>query len=128
MGRLGESLCSAAWFAPWKGVATVRMLLTTTNEVSGKPTTLTLGLVSGNVCYSKHIGRDIMAGLKGATVGGELKGYTELLQEARKIATERMIKEAETLGASAIVCVRYATAFIMEGATEIYVYGTAVTV
>jgi len=84
-----------------------------------------LRLVKGNTVQAKHIGRDIGAGLKGI-VGGEIKGYTDLLNEARQIATDRMMQEAADLGADAIIGVRYATSQIMEGASEVLVYGTAV--
>lgn len=125
---VGGRLC-ACWFVWFVAFAELRhklrMLLTTSGEIPGTETS-SCGMVEGNVCHSKHIGRDFMAGLKGGTVGGELKGYTELLQEARKIATDRMIEAAKILGADAIVSVRYSTAFVMSGCTEIYVYGTAV--
>lgn len=84
-----------------------------------------IGIVSGSVVQSKNIGRDIGAGLK-SIVGGELEGYTEMMEEAREIATERMIKKAESLGADAVINVRYATSAIMQGASEVMVYGTAV--
>lgn len=84
-----------------------------------------LGMVKGNVVQSKNIGKDIGAGLKGL-VGGEMKGYTEMLQEARQIATKRMVDEAETLGADAIICVRFSSSSIMQGAAEVIAYGTAV--
>lgn len=84
-----------------------------------------LGLVQGNTVRAKHIGRDFMAALKNI-VGGELRGYTELLEDARREATERMVAEAETLGANAILNVRFSTSSIAEGASELYVYGTAV--
>ena len=84
-----------------------------------------LGLVRGNVVRSKHIGRDIMAALKNI-VGGELVGYTEMLSEARDIATRRMSDEARNLGADAIIGVKYTTSSISQGTTEVLVYGTAV--
>ena len=84
-----------------------------------------LGLVKGAVVYSKNFGRDFMAGMKGL-VGGEIKGYTQMLGEARQIATERMQAEAEALGADAVVGVRYGSAAIVQGAAEIIAYGTAV--
>ena len=76
---------------------------------------------------SKHIGRDIMAGLKGI-VGGEIKGYTEMLNDARHIATTRMIEEARNLGANAIIGVRYATSSVMSNTSEVLVYGTAIKI
>jgi uncharacterized protein YbjQ (UPF0145 family) len=84
-----------------------------------------LGLVQGNSVRAKHIGRDVMAGLKNL-FGGELKGYTELLQESRDEAIGRMRQQAEAIGANAILNVRFSTSSIAQGAAEIYVYGTAV--
>lgn len=84
-----------------------------------------IGLVKGNVVQSKNIGKDIGAGFK-TIVGGELKGYTEMLQEARQIATKRMVDEAEALGADAVINVRFASSAIMQGAAEVIAYGTAV--
>ena len=84
-----------------------------------------LGLVKGNVVQSKNLGKDIGAGFK-TLVGGELKGYTEMLQEARQIATKRMVDEAESLGADAVIGMRFASSAIMQGAAEVIAYGTAV--
>ncbi|MGN0170963.1 MAG: YbjQ family protein [Lachnospiraceae bacterium] len=84
-----------------------------------------LGIVKGGVVQSKHIGRDFMAGMK-TLVGGEIKGYTEMIDEARQIATKRMVDEAVGLGADAIINVRYASSAVMQGASEVMVYGTAV--
>lgn len=84
-----------------------------------------LGLVKGNVVQSKNIGKDIGAGFK-TLVGGELRGYTEMLQEARQIATKRMVDEAEALGADAVINVTFSSAAIMQGAAEVIAYGTAV--
>ena len=103
------------------------MILTNVESVPGKTITQHFGIVSGSTVRAKHVGRDIMAGLKNI-VGGELKGYTELLQESRKQATERMITQAEQLGANAIVNIRYATSSVAQGASELYVYGTAVKI
>ncbi|MBQ6116690.1 MAG: YbjQ family protein [Oscillospiraceae bacterium] len=86
-----------------------------------------LGLVRGTVVQSKHFGKDLMAGLK-TLVGGEITGYTEMLNEARAIATKRMVDEAEALGADAIVNVRYGSSAIMDGAAEVLAYGTAVRI
>ncbi|MBQ8611043.1 MAG: YbjQ family protein [Oscillospiraceae bacterium] len=86
-----------------------------------------LGMVKGTVVYSKNFGRDFMAGMK-TLVGGEIVGYTEMLNEARQIAVKRMVDEAETLGADAIVGIRYGSAEIMSGAAECIAYGTAVKV
>ena len=84
-----------------------------------------LGIVKGGVVQSKHIGRDFMAGMK-TLVGGEIKGYTEMIDEARQIATKRMVDEAIGLGADAIINVRYASSAVMQGASEVMVYGSAV--
>lgn len=100
------------------------MILTTTETISSKELE-TIGLVRGATIQSKNIGKDIGAGLK-TLVGGELKGYTEMMNEARAIATKRMVEEAEALGADAIVCMRYASSSVMAGAAEVIAYGTAV--
>ena len=100
------------------------MLMATTETIPGKNIQV-LGTVKGSVVQAKHIGRDIMAGLK-TIVGGELRGYTELLNEARAIATDRMQDEAKAMGADAIVCLRYNSASVMDGSCEIMAYGTAV--
>ena len=84
-----------------------------------------LDIVKGTVVYSKNFGRDFMAGMKGL-VGGEIVGYTEMLNEARQIATKRMVDAAEALGADAVVNVRYASSSVMQGAAEVVAYGTAV--
>ncbi|MFH7242402.1 MAG: YbjQ family protein [Spirulina sp.] len=103
------------------------MILTNIESVPGKTITKQLGLVQGSSVRSKHIGRDIAAGFKNI-VGGELKGYTELLQEARDQATQRMVQEAHKRGANAIVNVRFATSSLTQGAAELFAYGTAVRV
>jgi len=84
-----------------------------------------LNVVTGTVVYSKNFGRDFMAGMK-TLVGGEIVGYTEMLNEARQIATKRMVDEAEALGADAVVGLRYASSAVMQGAAEVVAYGTAV--
>lgn len=84
-----------------------------------------IGMVKGNVVQSKNFGKDIGAGFK-TLVGGEIKGYTEMLQEARQIATKRMVDEAESLGADAVVNVKFSSSSIMQGAAEVIAYGTAV--
>ncbi|KJG34277.1 hypothetical protein C0W92_17880 [Photobacterium angustum] len=101
------------------------MIYTTTETVPGREIEAILGVVNGNVVQSKHVGRDLMAGLK-SIVGGELKGYTEMLTEARTIATDRLVVEAERLGADAIVGVRFTTSAVTDGASEIMAFGTAV--
>jgi len=103
------------------------MYVTNIETVPGKVIVEHFGLVQGSTVRAKHIGRDIMAGLKNL-VGGELKGYTELLSEARGEATQRMILEAKQLGANAVVNVRFATSSVAQGAAELFAYGTAVRV
>ena len=101
------------------------MLFSTTPDLPGKEIANSLGVVTGNVVQSKNVGRDIMAGLKGL-VGGEIKGYTEMLTEARDKAITRMVSQAEEKGADAIVNIRFTTSAIMANASEILAYGTAV--
>lgn len=103
------------------------MLMTNIETIPGKSIVTCHGVVSGSTVRAKHVGRDIMAGLKNI-VGGELKGYTELLNESRDSAIERMQAQARQMGANAIVNVRFSTSSVAAGAAEIYVYGTAVTV
>ncbi len=103
------------------------MILTTLQTVPGKTITEHYGLVNGSTIRAKHVGRDIAAGFKNI-FGGELRGYTELLTESRDEATRRMIEQAESVGANAIVNVRYATSTVAPGAAELFAYGTAVTV
>lgn len=103
------------------------MILATTNEFPTKEITEVLGLVRGNTIRARHLGRDIMAFLRGI-VGGEVKDYTKMMAEAREQALDRMIAEAEALGANAITGVRFSTSFVMQGAAEFLVYGTAVKV
>jgi len=103
------------------------MFITNTEEIPGKTILDCHGVVSGSTVRAKHVGRDLMAGLKNI-VGGELKGYTELLIEAREEAFSRMKDQAKQLGANAIVNVRFSTSSVASGASEIYIYGTAVTV
>ncbi len=100
------------------------MILVNTDYITGKEFEM-LGLVKGSTIQSKNVGRDITQGLR-TLVGGELKAYTQMMNEARDIATNRMIHEAEALGADAIVNIRYASSAVMQGAAEIITYGTAV--
>ena len=100
------------------------MQIYTTDSICGKQLDM-LGMVQGSTVQSKHIGRDIAASFK-TIVGGELKGYTEMMNDARKNATDRMIAQAEAMGADAIIAVRYASSAVMDGAAEIMAYGTAV--
>ncbi|BBO90872.1 YbjQ family protein [Desulfosarcina ovata] len=104
-----------------------KMIITNIETVPGKTVTEHFGLVSGSTIRAKHVGRDFMASLKNL-VGGELKGYTQLLQESRQEAMQRMIEEARLMGANAIVNVRFSTSSVAQGAAELYAYGTAVTV
>ncbi len=101
------------------------MKLANTPEIAGFDITQTLGIVTGNTVQSKHVGRDVMAGLK-TLVGGEIVGYTEMLTKAREEAQERMVKAAQELGAEAVVNVKYTTSSIGQGMSEMLVYGTAV--
>lgn len=103
------------------------MKIVTTNKIKGKEIIETLSLVKGSTIRSKDIGRDIMAGLK-SIVGGEIRSYTKAIEEAREEAMNRMIKEAEEMGANAIISVRFATSQVMPGAAEILAYGTAVKI
>ena len=100
------------------------MMLVTSDSIPGKEFEV-LGIVKGTIVQSKNFGRDFMAGLK-TLVGGEIAGYTEMLNEARQIATKRMVDEATALGADAIIGVRYGSSAVMQGAAEIVAYGTAV--
>ena len=101
------------------------MILTNIESIPGRQIVQHLGLVQGSTIRAKHIGRDIMAGFKNI-VGGELKGYTELMMEARKQATDRMVEQASRLGANAVVNVRFSTSSVAQGASEMLAYGTAV--
>lgn len=99
------------------------MLLSTTDDIGKKYEII--GLVEGSVVQSRHIGRDILAGLK-TIIGGEIKSYSELMEKSRSVANQRMIDIAKSKGANAIVGVKYQTADVMQGAAEVMVYGTAV--
>ncbi len=103
------------------------MIISNTQTIPGKTIVDFHGVVSGSTVRAKHIGRDIMAGLKNM-VGGELTGYTELLEESRQEALRRMILQAEDRGANAVVNVRFATSSVAQGAAELFAYGSAVTV
>ena len=100
------------------------MLLVNIDHIPGKNLEV-LGIVKGAVVQSKHFGKDFMAGMK-TLVGGEIVGYTEMLVEARQIATKRMVDEAEAMGADAVINVRYGSSAVMQGAAEMLAYGTAV--
>jgi uncharacterized protein YbjQ (UPF0145 family) len=101
------------------------MILTTLESIPGKSITQHLGLVQGSTVRAKHAGRDIMAGLKNI-FGGELKGYTELLHESREEAINRMVEQAQSIGANAVLNIRFSTSSITQGASELFTYGTAV--
>ena len=103
-----------------------KMLLLNIDHIPGKNVEA-LGIVKGTVGQSKNIGKDFMAGMK-TLVGGEIVGYTEMLTEARQIATKRMVDEAEALGADAIINIRFGSSSVMQGAAEVIAYGTAVRV
>jgi uncharacterized protein YbjQ (UPF0145 family) len=103
------------------------MIVATTEQIEGKKITETLGLVRGSTIRARHMGHDIMAGLRNI-VGGEVKDYTVMLAQAREEAIQRMIEQAEKMGANAIVGTRFVTSMVMSGAAEIVAYGTAVKV
>ncbi len=103
------------------------MIITTTETIPGKTITRTLGLVRGNTVRARHIGNDIMAGLKGL-VGGEIAEYTKLIGESREQAIDRMAAEATRLGANAVVGTRFTTSMVIAGSAELFVSGTAVVV
>ncbi len=103
------------------------MLITTQDEFADYTITKSLGLVRGNTIRARHIGKDIMAGLR-TLVGGEITEYTKMLAESREQAIDRMIKEAEGLGANAVVCLRFTTSGVMQGSAELLAYGTAVKI
>jgi uncharacterized protein YbjQ (UPF0145 family) len=100
------------------------MIMVNTDYITGKELE-TLSIVKGSTIQAKHLGKDILSGFK-TLVGGELSAYVEMINEARAIATKRMIQEAEQLGADAVINMRYTTSSVMQGAAEILVYGTAV--
>lgn len=103
------------------------MLVVTADDIKGKEIVETLGMVKGNTIRAKHIGKDIVALFRNI-VGGEIKEYTEMLNDAREQSVSRMVKNAEELGANAIINVRFTTSLVMSGASELLVYGTAVKV
>ncbi len=103
------------------------MMVVTTAEIKGKRIVRVLGLVRGNTIRSRHLGKDIMASLRGI-IGGEVSEYTKLFGEAREQALDRMVEEARELGANAIVEIRFSTSMVMAGAAELLVFGTGVVV
>jgi uncharacterized protein YbjQ (UPF0145 family) len=103
------------------------VIVVTTNEIAGKEIVRSLGLVKGNTIRARHIGRDIAATLR-HIVGGEISDYTKMLAESREQCLDRMIEDAKKMGANAVVGVRFSTSYMMQGAAELVVYGTAVLV
>jgi uncharacterized protein YbjQ (UPF0145 family) len=101
------------------------MIVVTSDHIEGEKITKTLGMVKGNTIRAKHIGKDIIAGLRGI-VGGEIKEYTEMMAESRKQAMDRMVEDAEKLNADAVINARFSTSMVMGGAAELLAYGTAV--
>lgn len=103
------------------------MIVVNSETIAGKKIVRTMGLVRGNTIRARHVGRDIMAGLR-VLVGGEVSEYTKMLAESREQALVRMVEEARSLGANAIINVRFASSMVMQGAAELLAYGTAVVV
>ena len=103
------------------------MIITTTDAIAGKKVVLTIGWVKGNTIRARHIGKDIVAGLRGI-VGGEIIEYTKMMSEAREEAIARLIEDAEAQGANAVIGLRFSTSLVMQNASEILAYGTAVVV
>ena len=103
------------------------MIVVTSSGIEGNKIAKTLGIVKGSTIRARHIGRDIKAGLRGV-VGGEISEYTKLMAEAREEAIQRMVEQAEKMGANAILDTRFVTSMVMSGASELLVYGTAVVV
>ncbi len=101
------------------------MIVSTTEEIPGREVHEVMGVVFGSCVQTKHLGKDIGAGLR-SVVGGEARGYTEMMEESRRTATERMISQAQSLGANAVISMRYMTAQTMRGAAELVAFGTAV--
>ena len=103
------------------------MIVITDKQIVGKRIVRTLGLVRGNTIRARHLGKDVMAILRNV-VGGEISEYTKMMAESREQAIDRMVEEAEELGANAVICTRFATSMLMQGASELLAYGTAVIV
>ena len=122
-----KQIGSFALSCPYRQNNGGKMIITNIETVPGKNIIEHFGLVAGSTIRAKHVGRDIMASLKNM-VGGELKGYTQLLQESRQQALDRMVDQARQLGANAIINVRFSTSSVAQGAAELYAYGTAVLV
>ncbi|MFC2032186.1 YbjQ family protein [Chloroflexota bacterium] len=103
------------------------MIITTSDQIEGKTIARTLGLVKGSTIRARHVGRDIMASLRGL-VGGEISEYTKMMAEAREEAIQRMVEDAEAKGANAVVSMRFSTSMIMQNAAEVLAYGTGVAI
>jgi uncharacterized protein YbjQ (UPF0145 family) len=103
------------------------MIVVTDRRIEGKKIVRTLGLVRGNTIRARHLGKDVLAVLRNV-VGGEISEYTKMMAEAREQALDRMVEEAEELGANAVICTRFATSMLMQGAAELLAYGTAVVI
>ena len=103
------------------------MIVVTTDSIEGKQVVKTLGLVRGSTIRARHVGRDVMASLRNI-VGGEITDYTKMLAESREQSLQRMVEQAESMGANAIVSTRFVTSMVMSGAAELLAYGTAVVV
>ena len=103
------------------------MIVTTSEQIEGKKIVKTIGMVKGSTIRARHLGRDIMAGLRGV-VGGEITEYTKMMAESREQAIQRMVEEAEAQGANAVVAMRFTTSMVMQNASEILAYGTGVVV
>ena len=103
------------------------MIITTSEQIEGKTVVKTIGLVKGSTIRARHLGRDIMAGLRGV-VGGEITEYTKMMAESREQALQRMEEEAEAAGANAVIALRFTTSMVMQNASEILAYGTGVVV
>jgi len=103
------------------------VIITTSDQVEGKKVVKTIGMVKGNTIRARHLGRDIMAGLRGV-VGGEITEYTKMMAESREQAIQRMIEDAESQGANAIIGMRFTTSMVMQNASEILAYGTGVVI
>ena len=101
------------------------MIITTSAQIEGKTISRTVGLVKGSTIRARHVGRDLMAGLRGI-VGGEISEYTKMMAEAREEAIQRMVEDAEKQGANAVVGMRFATSMVMQNAAEVLAYGTGV--
>jgi uncharacterized protein YbjQ (UPF0145 family) len=103
------------------------MIITTSEQIADKNVTKTIGLVKGSTIRARHVGRDIMAGLRGI-VGGEITEYTKMMAESREQAIQRMVEDAEAQGANAVIALRFTTSMVMQNASEILAYGTGVVV